>query len=674
MNMFKRSRKAKDQAQDDAWDAIARDDTAPRIFKSAKTLRRKKNAFEEEEKPVLDLGNVLPDTDDFRTSLLMPGLSARFSMLREQDDPNTVIGKASDDSVLFPKRASRLNLFGHGNVLSDIAEVESIRSSFRPPFADRDRSNSLGGDGYDSDNGSIMNRSRPGEGNVLFGGRQKLYRIPTTSTKNLTEPESGTITAKHMYEDDVSLSLFQQYRRREKERRDSTEENRVSNSTESDEHNQIQSPSTSFSRNRGTQSSTNSGRSNLRTSTAATSVTSESPVPRDSSGTLTSVPTKLVSESPNASVESFYHQTTSPGLRRVLDEGIQPPRQASPSKSPKNLRDRSQRSGAIFAASPFRTISPTPTTNMAAPLDFGFDNKENTPTSPSKVTDTSMVKSDKVLARSVQPNDRGKATALGLFNKPAKEFDEQQYSQRQVQMHEGRSSPFSNTSRSASIASNDARPGVKQDPSVLASPGPDGRNSNPQIPPIPTQPASPVSTTQRASRASNTSTGRGTPPRPRSKSSASATAKDNVKARVESLIRRQNAELAALEAEKMAEKPKRISNNSVLDKEMSARIFDENDNEIIEEERERNELERSTTNSIHMPDSDIHPAFRSEIVRPRRSNNSNFSKPLSIVDDNQTDTDRASIPIAEDNAGLGLSGLIRTHLRHDSDRSSFMRL
>lgn len=78
----------------------------------------------------LDLANALPPPEDFRTSLLMPKLSARFSMLKEQDDPESMLGKACDDSVLFPKRASRLNLFGHQippSKLSDIEEM-SIRS------------------------------------------------------------------------------------------------------------------------------------------------------------------------------------------------------------------------------------------------------------------------------------------------------------------------------------------------------------------------------------------------------------------------------------------------------------------------------------------------------------------------------------------------------------------
>src|SRR5689334_9970122 len=114
MNVFKKKGKAKD----DSYVSLAASGDATPTSKISRSLKRKpKDA--PQPKPELDLGSALPDTNEFRTSLLMPGLSARFSMLREQDDPNTKVGKASDDSVLFPKRASRLVLFAH-NPLTDI--------------------------------------------------------------------------------------------------------------------------------------------------------------------------------------------------------------------------------------------------------------------------------------------------------------------------------------------------------------------------------------------------------------------------------------------------------------------------------------------------------------------------------------------------------------------------
>ncbi|KAK5005110.1 hypothetical protein LTR60_006354, partial [Cryomyces antarcticus] len=145
---------------------------------------KKNKKVQQEQKVEVNILGALPSTDNFRTSLMMPNLSARFSMLREQDDPNSKLGKASDDSVLQPKRQSRLMDFGFTvGGLSDIAERSSVTSSIRPPFAygRQDSYVSDDGDGTDNDssqNGSLMSRARPGEGNVLFGGRQKVYRIP----------------------------------------------------------------------------------------------------------------------------------------------------------------------------------------------------------------------------------------------------------------------------------------------------------------------------------------------------------------------------------------------------------------------------------------------------------------------------------------------------------------
>src|SRR5271163_4189876 len=171
MTSFFTRRKGKDPSQADGSTRTEVQNNPSKLSRSLK--RKQKNAPEPE--PEFNLELALPDRNDFRTSLILPGLSARFSMLREQNDPNTKIGKANDDSVLFPSRASRLNLFKH-NPLTDISEVESIYT-VKPPFAN-DGSNSIS-EGYASDDtGSIMNRIKASEGNNLFSGRQKLYKVP----------------------------------------------------------------------------------------------------------------------------------------------------------------------------------------------------------------------------------------------------------------------------------------------------------------------------------------------------------------------------------------------------------------------------------------------------------------------------------------------------------------
>ncbi|KFX92354.1 hypothetical protein V490_05428, partial [Pseudogymnoascus sp. VKM F-3557] len=198
-------------------------------------------------------------------------------MLREQDDPKSKIGKASDDSVLFPKRQSRLNDFGFTpQGLSDIAEVGSIRESTRRPFAlDRmDSFQSSAGSSEADAEGSIMSRGKPAEGNNLFGGRQKIYKIPvggSTSMKSLNGTgESGGLGGRALYGDDVSQSAFQKLKEREREERERENERRSN-----EEAYRSESPPLGYNRNRETSSTTSSGPNGTRISTAATSVTSQ---------------------------------------------------------------------------------------------------------------------------------------------------------------------------------------------------------------------------------------------------------------------------------------------------------------------------------------------------------------------------------------------------------------
>ena len=220
MNRFLTKRKASYGSSDEPRPST--DSSAPPVptlqTQTKKSWRRKKN--QPEPKLELNLATALPSSDEFRTSLLMPNLSARFSMLKEQNDPNSLLGKASDDSVLSSKsnRRSRYADLVGSSGLSDIAEVASIKDP-RPPFARQGSYN----DGYGTDDdstysGSIMSRARPGEGNVLFGGRQKIYKIPigdAGSVRSLGANESRGMRGRALYEDDVSLSDFQKLREKE---------------------------------------------------------------------------------------------------------------------------------------------------------------------------------------------------------------------------------------------------------------------------------------------------------------------------------------------------------------------------------------------------------------------------------------------------------------------------
>ncbi|KAK5075615.1 hypothetical protein LTS08_001317 [Lithohypha guttulata] len=688
MNMFKKGRKAKDQ--EDALDPFNGTE-ATSFAKASRALTRKKKKQDVEEQPVFDLASALPDKNDFRTSLLMPNLSARFSMLREQDDPNTKVGKASDDSVLFPKRASRLMLFNN-NPLTDIAEVESIRSGIRPPFADERRGSLF--DGYASDDGAvIMNRARPGEGNNLFGGRQKLYRIAASSTRDLSVPD--ITRGKHTYEHDTALSSFQQIRLGEKEQRvqqEGSDEKTDRNSyptTESEEQESIRSPMTGFSKNRGTQSSTNSGPSNRRTSTAATSLVSDSPLPYQKSNIAIN---KVREQDVNSSAESIGF-AYSPGLPMPARDDDRPAAQLSGSSGIPRMREHGSGQSPVHTSQPFRGISP-PLNATSQPLDFGLQDVARSQGTSSRFQTTSPTpqfefEHGDTLASSVRPNDRGKATAMGLFNKPARHYDEAQFQQRQMQMHEGRNSPISMSSRAASHAS--IEPGRSSRPSYASTTSDIQLDDHytPQVPPIPNQTPSPVPSNRRSSA---NSTGRQSTSRPRTKSSTS-NKEAAVKARVESLIRRQNAELAALEESQLGR------NHSVDDGDGTSlyknkgngTFFNNSDHSDDEDSvRGRSQVNRRPSVPALKSPTEIHPALREDMqgfdfgtgdIQSFPSKNSNClstSNPVLPVENTRQpthesprsteDVDSPTLPAT----GLGLSGLIRTHLRHDSDRSSML--
>jgi hypothetical protein len=393
----------------------------------------------DEPKPEFDLNAALPKVDDFRTSLIMPGLSTRFSMLREQDDPASKIGKASDDSVLQPKRQSRLHEFGFiAGGLSDIAEVSSLNGSIRPPFA-TERTNSFDSSRDEDGSGSMMTRARPGEGNVLFGGRQKIYMVSSNNSKG---------PGRTLYDDDVNMSAYQRLRQEERERlRQQAEE-------QDGQRSEPSSP-TALSRKRETSSSTNSGTLNTRTSTAATSIASQG---------ANSVPASSPAYPPPAAPIPSPDLNRTTTKRRLYDHGLDqqiqeqqssamnrlnsiqraraptgrstPPIPICQARSATNLNDR-------FARGPaFRSDSPNALGH--AGMSRNNSSAESSPVLPRPQSPplTSPVVSESeesyALNAALQPNDRGKATAMGTFNKPKEAFSEEQYAERLRHMQQNR--------------------------------------------------------------------------------------------------------------------------------------------------------------------------------------------------------------------------------------------
>ena len=508
MNPFRARKKSHDggeplhQQRADTPDLPVR----PPVALRNRTFRRNKKV-KPEPKVEVDLTMVLPSSDDFRTSLLMPNLSARFSMLREQDDPNSKLGKANDDSVLSPKRASRLFLFAEEG-LTDIAEVASIAGSIRPPFAYGRSDSQASMDGYGTDDdastsGGVMGRSKPGQGNKFFGGRQKVYKIPVIEStqsietrKNTPNGEDKGWKAKAVYDDDIVMSQFQLLREEERAKMGESPPALDSQSERSSRDNDRprSPPYGDYSRKRETTSSTTSGPSNARISTAATSVasrsasslhqtpsvktvnstnaqssTKQSPV-KQSAETLERTATKNKRLYGQGLDRQMYEQQTSTMhrldsiQRQRAPGGIPLAKSLSKARSATNMNDRFQRSGPLYASTSFCAGSPPPS-NTATPTDMsGFDlgfndpppiiaNRDDQPgfgRSPPLSPPMSPCFDNPTFVSSLEPNDLGKATASGAFQKPIHQYDEQQYAQRQLQLQEERETVSTTASRCAS--------------------------------------------------------------------------------------------------------------------------------------------------------------------------------------------------------------------------------
>lgn len=491
MNRFRSRKKAYDGGEKPNSSTGSEVPSVPSI--QPKTFKRSKKPPPEAKQPQIDITTVLPSSDDFRISLLMPNLSARFSMLREQDDPTSKIGKANDDSVLFPRRASRLNLFNRYD-LGDIAEVDSIRGSVRPPLSPPRSGSHASFDGYGTDDGGVMSRSRPGEGNTLFGGRQKIYKIPmggSRSSKNSDGNEDGEpvlnkgMGGRALYGDDVASSAFRGLPEQENQQHEEAPPWIQSVRSSKENERSTSPPIADYNQDRDTTSSTTSIPTQSRTSTAATSVASQRSM-NGGNGNFTSSPHPMpVSTQPSIDrqqtrsrrlygqgLDQHMYDQQSHAMQRL--ESLQRQRatgsksllrDSSQSRSATNLHERYQNSSS-YATNGARSSSPPPSSSPTrlGEFDLGL-NEERSPAinsqpdqeygrSPPLSPPMSPVP-DPTLVAALEPNDVGKATASGAFNKPRKQYDEQQYLQRQIQLQQGRETPPPNQPSSAPVHSID---------------------------------------------------------------------------------------------------------------------------------------------------------------------------------------------------------------------------
>ncbi|KAM3086800.1 hypothetical protein ACMFMG_000921 [Clarireedia jacksonii] len=471
MNVFRRKKEAKESSESVGRGSSDIETSTPTL-KSSKTFRLGKKTTEPEPKLELDLENALPSSDDFRTSLLMNGLSARFSMLREQDDPNSKIGKASDDSVLFPKRQSRLNDFGfQAHNLTDIAEVSSMHGSVRPPLSFSKTDLSVDGYGTDDDSihaGSIMSRPRQGEGNVLFGGRQKIYKISAKSSSK-GPGEGGGMGGRALYDNDVSQSAFQKLREKAREElKEHNDDDDDNVDTSADISRPGSPPLAGYNRNRETSSTTSSGPTNTRSSTAATSVTSQrtpslsgSHTPISAGGSASgSIPERSATKTRRlyeTGLDQHLHEQQHSTMNRIdtltrqRNMGAQTPplgMHSPTSATSSNAFDRWDRQPILGKGSMpnLRAASPPPPTSAISGFDFGV--KSNNLTVETKFgysvppLSPPASENDENSAQPVHPNDKSVNEVPGVNGaRPSQAQDENRQPEREAQVPHGRETP-----------------------------------------------------------------------------------------------------------------------------------------------------------------------------------------------------------------------------------------
>ncbi|CAN8098390.1 unnamed protein product [Discula destructiva] len=458
MNRFKTKKKAAKEPKEEVSDVRPSLESES----SFSLFRRGKKTHEPETKKELDLASALPSNDDFRTSLLMSGLSARFSMLREQDDPYSKIGKASDDSVLFPKRQSRLADFGFGNGsgLGDIAEVESLKA---PTFLRKDSDT--------SNDSSVMTRSRPMESNVLFGGRQKIYKVATS--KNASDGLGGRV----LYDSNAGCSSFQKWRLTEKEKKVGTldqPEDHQDDQAPSDRGPEessfltgSESPVPDYNQKRETFSTTSSAPSVGRNSTAATSIISQPTTVSKEAGQSANPTPGL--ERHVTRTRKLYEQGLTQNLQeqqysvlsRVDTLARRPGGGRTPEMSPNTPSPTTQTFNDRWAAvggerriilnkgsAPnLRSMSPPATGSLHSTmtLDTSAASASNAKgglvMSPPLSPPISDAGTSEHVNLDIQARDLGKATAMNVFQKPTSPYDDSKYAERMRQLQLGRATP-----------------------------------------------------------------------------------------------------------------------------------------------------------------------------------------------------------------------------------------
>ena len=351
----------------------------------------KSRTFGRRKKPVvprrdINLDGALPPADTFRTSLLMPKLSARFSMLRDLDD------FTSDEPL--PEVPATVPL----------SNSSMSQTGVEGPYI-----------------GKMMERAKPRKGNRLFGGRQRVYRTALQDRED--HLDGGRSFGKAFYDDDVHSSAFFSRTRHQNARRfGRASDIRPSTPQDLQEHAQQDTPS-SRSIQSVSAASTTSGR---------TRSASEEKSPRACDFVRQS-PDKFRRKRLYGSGlgKNILKQQSSAGgrLDHVHPRCLQAP---SSIASLRSVSDLSQGIDDMGLEGASVASLPEPDTTEATTC---------TATESAKATTKSSPLSDAAAALAIDPRDFGKATASGAFQRPQASYNEHQFGVRQRQLQEGRNTP-----------------------------------------------------------------------------------------------------------------------------------------------------------------------------------------------------------------------------------------
>jgi len=358
------------------------DDGVPPVPPVSKNFL-KKNKPAAPELPQVELDHVLPSSDDFRTSLLMPNLAQRFSILKAEQEALAAANASKEaGSSGLPDFTSRFVGLG------DIAETASIDGSIRSAH-NRLTSRSDERRPSEDGDGSMMNRGRAGEGNVLFGGRQKIYKVtPGKTLRGASSMEDlsggsgggggGSGFGRSLAQDDVRDALFA----RREWRKGYGEDDAGRRSNDLVEPN----------KNRYTTSSTNSTPTTAaRLSTAATSINSQP----GASVSVTPSPVSPPSMATNKPRRPLYEQALDQHLQEQQSTALgrlerlaslrrmgsgSPPRGSSP--GPGSPQPSMSPSSPISHSMPWMTRRMPPDTPLSPPAEGEMESESSKPARP----------------------------------------------------------------------------------------------------------------------------------------------------------------------------------------------------------------------------------------------------------------------------------------------------